>query len=329
VRIGTPDPSLTPNAGLAAVTELVEHLNVTATLDAGIGPLKQRNRGISGAELLVSMACCHVTGGDHLVSLDRLRADTAGQELVSVPTPASTTAAGVAARFTPQHLAGIETGLAVLHQRVLAGVGQVRRSSLLREVTLDLDATDVEVYGRCKRGCGYTYQGQRAYRPDIAFWAELGLITSSLWWWHRRPEGDRRDRRRAPVGVANAPFGMGLPEHRHRRRRRGRRSRLRRCARCCCHRRLEPQLRRHVHGANGSSRWRGGATPTGTAGCLEHRTCSRRTPGALRHSCRRRRCWRRAEFRHRGYRFCWHDSGVMGALLRSGLQEQRRLRRQP
>jgi hypothetical protein len=175
VRIGTSDPSLTPNAGLAAVSELVEHLNVTATLDAGIGPLKQRDRGISGGELLVSLACCHVTGGDHLVSLDRLRADTAGQELVSVPTPASTTAAGVAARFTPHHVAGIECGLAVLHQRVLDQVGQVRRSSLLREVTLDLDATDIEVYGPRKRGCGYTYQGQLAYRPDIAFWAELGV----------------------------------------------------------------------------------------------------------------------------------------------------------
>jgi hypothetical protein len=173
--ISAADPSLTPNAGLAAVSELVEHLNVTATLDAGIGPLKQRNRGVTGAELLVSLASAQLTGGDHLVSLDRLRADTAGQKLVSVPTPASTTAAGVAGRFTPVHLAGIEAGLAVLHQRVLAEVGQVRRTSLLREVTLDIDATDVEVYGRRKRGCAYNYQGQRAYRPDIAFWAELGV----------------------------------------------------------------------------------------------------------------------------------------------------------
>lgn len=109
------------------------------------------------------------------MSLDRLRADTAGQELVSVLTPASTTASGVAARFTPRHLAGIEAGVAVLHQRVLTGVGQVRRSSLLREVTLDIDATDVEVYGRSKAGCAYNYQGQRTYRPDIAFWAELGV----------------------------------------------------------------------------------------------------------------------------------------------------------
>jgi hypothetical protein len=208
VRIGTSDPSLTPNAGLAAVTELVEHLNVTATLDAGIGQLKQRNRGITGAELVVSLASVQLTGGDHLVSLDRLRADTAGQELVSVPTPASTTAAGVAARFTPQHLAGIETGIAVLHQRVLDRVGQVRRSSLLREVTLDLDATDVEVYGPRKRGCGYTYQGQRAYRPDIAFWAELGVpVAADLL-------SGQDDPRASAVGllrraVAGLPEGVG------------------------------------------------------------------------------------------------------------------------
>jgi hypothetical protein len=73
---------------------------------------------------LLSLASAQLTGGDHLVSLDRLRADTAGQHLVSVPTPASTTAAGVAGRFTPAHLAGIEAGIAVLHQRVLDQVGR-------------------------------------------------------------------------------------------------------------------------------------------------------------------------------------------------------------
>ena len=156
------------------MSELVEHLNVTATLDAGIGPLKQRARGITGPELLVSLASAQLTGGDHLVSLDRLRADIAGQELVWVPTPASTTAAGVARRFTPQHLAGIEAGIAVLNQRVLARVGQVRRTRLLREVTLDLDATDVEVYGRSKQGCAYNYQGQRCYSAGYRVLGRVG-----------------------------------------------------------------------------------------------------------------------------------------------------------
>jgi hypothetical protein len=205
VAIGASEASLTPNAGLAAVSELLEHLDVTAALNAGIGPLKQRDRGINGGELLVSLASCQLTGGDHLVSLDRLRADTAGQELVSVSTPASTTAAGVAGRFTPGHLAGIEAGVAVLHQRVLAGVGQVRRSSLLREVTLDIDATDVEVYGRSKAGCAFNYQGQRAYRPDIAFWAELGVpVAADLL-------SSNDDPRASAVGLLRRGLA-GLPE---------------------------------------------------------------------------------------------------------------------
>ena len=148
MAIGVPDLSLTPNAGLVAVNELVDRMGVTEALDVGIGAVKQRDRGITGAELLVSLASCQLTGGDHLVSLDRLRADAAGQQLLSAATPASTTAASVARRFTPRHLAGIEAGIAVLNQRVLSVVGQVRRSALLKTVTLDVDATDVEVYGR-------------------------------------------------------------------------------------------------------------------------------------------------------------------------------------
>jgi hypothetical protein len=175
VRIGKPDPSLTPSSGLVAVTELIDRLGVTTVLDTHVGPVKQRKRGLTGGELLVAMASCQLAGGDHLVSLDRMRADTAGQQLVAVATPASTTAAGVARRFTPGHLPGVEMAVAVVNRRVLDRVGQVRRSALLRRVTLDLYSTDVEVYGRSKQGAAYTYLGQRAYRPDIAFWAELGV----------------------------------------------------------------------------------------------------------------------------------------------------------
>ena len=208
VRIGTSDPTLTPNAGLIAITELVDRVGVTTALDAGIGPVKRRDRGMTGGELLVSLASCQMAGGDHLVSLDRLRADTAGQELVCSPTPASTTAAGVAGRFNPGHLAGIEAGIAVLHQRVLHRVGQVRRTSLLREVTLDVDATDVEVYRRSKRGCAYNYQGQRAYRLDIVFWAELGVpVAADLLSGNDDPRASAVGLLRR--GLAGLPEGVG------------------------------------------------------------------------------------------------------------------------
>ena len=42
-------------------------------------------------------------------------------------------------------------------------------------VTIDIDATEVEVYGNKKRGVDWNYQGQRAGRPDVAVWAETEI----------------------------------------------------------------------------------------------------------------------------------------------------------
>ena len=43
--IGAPDRSLTPNAGLAVITELCGRLGVIEALDAAAGSIKQRERG--------------------------------------------------------------------------------------------------------------------------------------------------------------------------------------------------------------------------------------------------------------------------------------------
>lgn len=61
--------------------------------------------------------------------------------------PASTTAAGLARRFGPAQLAGIESAISRINARVLGLVPRVRRSALERQVTIDIDATDIEVYG--------------------------------------------------------------------------------------------------------------------------------------------------------------------------------------
>ena len=158
-----------------AVAETDRVLGLTRTLDKHIPSIKERDRGLTAGQTLTAIASCQLAGGDHLTSLDRRRADAAGQELEPVPTPASTTAAGLAKRFESEQVAGIEAGIGAVNARILALVGQVRRSALTRRVTLDIDATDIEVYGRTKKGCAYNYQGQRTYRADIALWAELGV----------------------------------------------------------------------------------------------------------------------------------------------------------
>jgi len=47
VRIGAADKTLTGLAGLAAVDELALRLGMVASFDAGIGVIKQRDRGLS------------------------------------------------------------------------------------------------------------------------------------------------------------------------------------------------------------------------------------------------------------------------------------------
>ena len=46
-------------------------------------------------------------------------------------------------------------------------------------VTIDLDTTDVEVYGRQKRGVAYNHQGQRVGRPHVAAWAETEIVLAA------------------------------------------------------------------------------------------------------------------------------------------------------
>ena len=99
-------------SGAIVVTELVDRLAMIKLLDAAIGPIKSRDRGFSGGQLLVGIATAQLAGEDFLVGLDRQRADEAGQVLAVVPGLASTTAAGLARRFTDAQWHAVETGLA-------------------------------------------------------------------------------------------------------------------------------------------------------------------------------------------------------------------------
>ena len=176
IQIGADDPSLTAAGGMLAVTELCGRLGLIEALDAEIGPVKQRKRGFTGGQVLTGMAAAQLAGEDFLVGLDRLRADEAGQQVTPVPGLATSTATGLARRLTARHWRGAEALLAQATAK-MAGLLPPERAAELAEgpVTIDIDATDVEVYGSRKRGVAYTYQGQRAGRPHVAAWAETEI----------------------------------------------------------------------------------------------------------------------------------------------------------
>ena len=171
-----PDGSLTALAGLAAVDELTGRLGMVTELDRGIGPIKQRDRGLTGGQLLMGMAAAQLVGQDCLAGLDRVRVDAGSALLAEAAVAPSTTAGRLAGRFGPVQLAGIETAVACIYHRWLALVpGAVRAGLVLRDPTIDLDASDVEVYGRTKRGVGWSYAGVRSGRVHLASWAQAEL----------------------------------------------------------------------------------------------------------------------------------------------------------
>ena len=180
VRAGAPDASLTANAGLAVISELCGRLGVAGALDAAVGPIKQRDRGFGAGELLCGIAAAQLAGEDFLTGLDRQRADVAGELITPVPGLASTTAAGLARRITPAQWEAVERGLAAVTSRMLSVLPAERAAALAGgPVTIDLDATDVEVYGRKKRGVAYNHQGQRVGRPHVAAWAEAEIVLAA------------------------------------------------------------------------------------------------------------------------------------------------------
>jgi len=143
--------------------------------------VKDRDRGHTAGQLLVGMATGLLAGQDCLTGLDRIRADPGSRLLAGAPVPAATTAAGLTRRFDPQahgphRLAGIEAGLAKVYQRWLTVLpAMVRGPLVLRNPTIDCDATDIEVYGSKKDRVGWNYAGVKCGRVHLASWAQAEL----------------------------------------------------------------------------------------------------------------------------------------------------------
>ena len=178
IRLGAPDPRITPRAGLHLVAKLDELLSVTSSIDERTRSFKSRARGLSLGRLLVSLAETMLSGGDFLCDLDHQRSDTAGLALRAVPAvPASTTAIGLGKRVDAAMADGIERANRVLVKKAFELLADNRKGMLLeRRPTIDLDPTTVEVYGHRKQGAAYNYKGQKTYRPHPAVWAETGWV---------------------------------------------------------------------------------------------------------------------------------------------------------
>jgi hypothetical protein len=178
------DPSLTPYAGLAVSGELARRLRLAELIDAELAverrarAVKVRRRGLSGGELVVSLAESQLVGGEFFSDVEDVRADRAGAALRAVAaTPSAPTALQNAKQFRRCHVQRIE--------RAAARVGEHVDRALGREAgeppTIDLDATQIEVFGAHKQGAARSRHGAISYAPHVAFWAQRGrALTSEL-----------------------------------------------------------------------------------------------------------------------------------------------------
>ena len=179
IKIGQDDPSLTGHAGLLLTGELIRRLEVAETIEEAVNrvrPLKQRRRGLNAGELMVSLAETVMAGGDHLVHLDQLRGDLAGAELRAVPAaPAPTTAGQLLKRFTLGQSRAVVAAMAELGNRF----DRQHELPVSAPVTLDMDGTLSEVYGRLKEMASFNHEGRRGFLSVFVTWDERRRILAA------------------------------------------------------------------------------------------------------------------------------------------------------
>jgi hypothetical protein len=177
IEVRADDPGLTAHAGLAVIGDLERKLDLIGAIDEELGrerrarPVKVRRRGVSPAELVVSLAECQLVGGAFFDHLEDQRADTPAAELRAVAdVPSASTALQNAKRFRRVHCQRVERAMAQAGERLDETLGRDPAGP----VTIDLDATHVIVYGRSKEGAARCRTGQWSYAPHLAFWSQRG-----------------------------------------------------------------------------------------------------------------------------------------------------------
>jgi hypothetical protein len=211
IQIGECDPSLVRFAGLTVTGELSRRLRLVELIEAELsverraGPVKVRRRGASPGELVVSLAECQLVGGECFSDLERVREDHAGAGLRAARTPSAPAALQRAKGFRRVHCQRVERALARCGEHLDRALGRDPGEG----VTIDLDATGIEVYGR-KGGAARSRHGSMSYAPHIAFWAQRGrALTAELVAGNREKLEGKECARIAKRAIRLLPKGHG------------------------------------------------------------------------------------------------------------------------
>jgi hypothetical protein len=166
VRVGTTDRAITAYGGAELLRETIRAVGLADAVDTFVH-VKQRQRGLSEAEFVTSVAESIALGAGCLDDLVVARADGVQEELRGFPVPAPQTAGAWLRRFTLGHICQLDKALAVVQRSAFT-------AAAVRAVTLDFDSTYVFSRSVRREGVDRTYKKGYAMHPLLCFDASSG-----------------------------------------------------------------------------------------------------------------------------------------------------------
>ncbi len=164
------DESLVANAGLALPATLMVRLGLESLVNATVR-LGGRVGGSRPGRKVCSLVATILAGGTHIDHADILRAG-ATQRVLPFRVMAPSTLGTFLRSFTFGHVRQLDKVIAETTRRAWnAGVGPGSAS-----MTIDLDSTICEVYGKQKQGAAYGYTRVLGYHPVLATRADTGEV---------------------------------------------------------------------------------------------------------------------------------------------------------
>ena len=170
VEVTFDDPSLVADAGLILPATLMVRLGLEVLINDMVR-LVDRVGGARPGRKVLTLVASILVGGSHIDHANRLRAG-ATQKVLPFRVMAPSTLGTFLRAFTFGHVRQLDRVLAETTRRAwVLGAGPGSDA-----VTIDLDSTICEVYGKLKAGAAYGYTKVLGYHPLVATRADTGEV---------------------------------------------------------------------------------------------------------------------------------------------------------
>lgn len=173
VQVTASETSITPHAGVALWGTLLDRLGLEPLVDERLSVFS-RERGYSEGELVRTLVETQLAGGDFCSDVSLLSDPATGALRGGRPTPDPTTLTRFLGRVTPGSPRVMNALLTELLRRAWA-LGAAPGGE---RVTIDLDSTEVRVYGSHKQGARFNRKGMVGLHPLQATVGETGEVVA-------------------------------------------------------------------------------------------------------------------------------------------------------